>query len=237
MKNKNILRVADKYRDWLATMNFLSFDQLMFSDLGSIVEKFKTQEIRRIEGHGTVAYLKRRLTSPISKSLEMYLEGQRAHSAPFNEYLHICELQRHQLPVMKAMATGEQRRLGFPGCGFVLVEEVKGIQMDRLLCQCKDPGKTKELLQSYGQLIARVHQAGFYCPLRLKDIIVTDDGESLVMIDRETRHPYPHYRSKYRAHRSLRIAFRRTVREYPSFDETQMSIIMQSYNKSTSRHD
>ena len=111
------------------------------------------------------------------------------------------------------------------------------MQLDRMLRQCQDPGKTKELLQSYGQLMARLHQAGFYCPLRLKDIIVTDDRESLVMIDRETRHPYPHYRSKYRAHRSLRTAFRRTIREYPSFDESQMDIIMQSYNGSTSRHD
>ena len=237
MKNKHILRVADTYRDQLATMNLLSYDELMFSDLGSIVEKFKTQEIRRIESHGTVAYLKRRLTSPFSKSLEMYLEGQRAHSAPVNEYLHICALQRHQLPVMNAMAAGEQRRLGFPGCGFVLVEEVKGIQLDRMLCQCEDSDKIKELLQSYGQLTARLHRAGFYCPLRLKDIIVTDDRQSLVMIDRETRHPYPHYRSKYRARRSLRIAFRRTIREYPSFDEAHTSIIMQSYNESTSRRD
>jgi hypothetical protein len=230
MKEKKILKVTEAYRDWLAKMNLLSFDQLMSSEQGGVIEKSKKREIHRVEGHGTAAYLKRRLISPMGTSLEMYMQGQRAHTVPFNEYLHICALQQQQLPVMNVMAAGEQRRLGFPRCGFILVEEVKGVPLDRVLCQCEDPDKENELLQSYGQLMARLHQKGFYCPLRLQDIIVTDDPPSLVMIDRETRYPYAHVRSRYRARRSLRIAFRRTTRSCPSFAEAQRDRVMQSYH-------
>jgi hypothetical protein len=230
MKNKNILKLTEKYRPWLTKMNLLSFEQLMFSDQGSIIEKSEKRDIRRIEGHGMAAYLKRRLHSELGKSLETYLQGQRAHTVPFNEYLHICALQRHHLPVMNAMATGEQRSFGFPGCGFILVEEVKGVALETILVQDENPDQSERLLQSYGQLMARLHEKGFYCPLRPKDIIVTDDQESLVMIDRETRCPHAHYRSRWRARRSLHIAFRRTARTCPSFDEAQMDIVMAAYH-------
>jgi len=229
MKEKKILKVTEAYQDWLAKMNLSSFDQLMFSEQGGVIEKSRKREIHRIEGQGRAAYLKRRLSSPMGTSLEMYMRGQWAHTAPFNEYLHICALQQQQLPVMKVMAAGEQRRLGFPTCGFILVEEVKGVPLDRALCQCKDPDSEHELLRSYGQLMASLHQRGFYCPLRLKDIIVTDDQSPLVMIDREARYPYARVRSSLRARRSLRMAFRRTARSCPSFAEAQMDIVVQSY--------
>ena len=212
-------------------MNLLFFEQVMLFDQGSILEKSKKRDIRRIEGHGMVAYLKRRLNSPIGKSLEMFLEGRWPHTAPFNEYLHICALQRHQLPVMNAMATGEQRRFGFPEYGFILVEEVKGVPLERKLYECESSDLRNKLLRSYGQLIARLHQKGFYCPLRLKDIIVTEDRESWVMIDRETRCPHSHFRSKFRARRSIDIAFRRTTRACPSFDEAQKRVVMAAYQE------
>ncbi len=163
------LEVTEKYRHWLEKMNLLSFEQVMLFDQGTILEKSKKRDIRRIEGHGMAAYLKRRLNSPIGKSLEMFLEGRWPHTAPFNEYRHICALQRHQLPVMNAMSTGEQRRFGFPEYGFILVEEVKGVPLDRKLCECESSDLRDKLLRSYGQLIARLHQKGFYCPLRLKE--------------------------------------------------------------------
>jgi len=230
MKNKTILTLTESYRPWLAKMNLLSFEQLMFSDLGRIIEKTDKRDIRRIEGHGRAAFLKRRLHSEMGKSLESYLQGQRAHSAAYNEHLHISALQQHQLPVMNTMAVGEQRCLGFPGAGFILVEEVKGLALDSALDECEDAGQRDRLLQSYGQLLARLHEKGFYCPLRLKDIIVTQDRESLVMIDRETRCPHAHHRSSWRARRSLLNAFRRITRTCPSFDEAQKGTVMAAYH-------
>jgi len=235
MKRKTILKVSEAYRDWLGKMNLLSFDQFMFSEQGDFVEKTKKREILRIEGHGRAAYLKRRLICPLGTSLEMYLQGQQPRSAPFTEYLHICALEQHQLPVMKAMAVGEQRRFGFPRCGFILVEEVRGVSLDSLLCQAQQADQRDELLQAYGRLMGRLHQAGFYCPLRLKDIIVTESESELVMIDREARYPYARRRSRLRARRSLDMAFRRTIRAYPSFDEAQMNRVRDAYHRCLGR--
>ena len=211
-------------------MGLASFDTLMFADIGSVVEQHDTREIRRIEGHGKAAYLKRRLASSIPTSLEMYLLGQRAHTASFNEYLHIQALQKHRFSVMNAMTAGEHHWFGLPRCGFILAEEVRGSQLDHFLTQC-EPDEREKLLQLYGRLVAQLHRSGFYCPLRLKDIIATDDQRSLVMIDRETRYPYPRKYSPYRARKALNVTFRRIQRSLPSFNHSQRQIILQAYRE------
>jgi hypothetical protein len=229
-KGRNTLVLNEKYRSWLTQMGLVSFEQLMFGDIGRVIEKDHKSEILRIESYGRTAYLKRRLTSPILKSIEMYFLGRCAHTVPFTEYLHVCSLQRFRFPVMNSIATGEQRKLGFPCFGFILVDEVKGSRLDVVLNPADTQDNKVPLLQSFGKLLAKLHQHGFYTPLCLKDIIVTDINEaSLVMIDRETRHPYPRHQSKIKARRSLDRSFRRIRRNLPAFDEDHINIVMQSY--------
>ena len=217
-------------RSWLAQMGLTSFEQLMFGDVGCVMEKNHKADIRRIEGYGRTAYLKRRLTSPIKESFEKYILDRRAHTAPFTEYLHICSLQRFQLPVMNVIAVGEHRRFGFPCFGFILVDEVRGDRLDEVLSRTHIQDTEVQFLQSFGTLLAKLHKNGFYSSLRLKDIIVTDINKaSLVMIDRETRHPYPRPQSKMKARRSLDRSFRRIRRDMPAFDEHHTNVVMQSY--------
>lgn len=232
MMRKTILTVSDTHRDWLDEMNLLSFDQLMYSAQGDVIEKTQKREILRIEGQGSAAYLKRRKICPIGTSLEMCLQGQWPRSVPFTEYLHIRALEQRRFPVMQAMAVGEQRCCGFPRRGFILVEEVKGESLDRLLWADQSADQREELLQAYGRLMGRLHQAGFYCPLRLQDIIVMEGKPRLVMIDREARYPYARRQSRFRARRSLKMAFRRTIRSHPSFDEAQMKMVRDAYQDS-----
>jgi len=229
-KGRNTLVLNETYRPWLKQMGLLSFEQLMFGDIGRVIGKDHKSDIRRVEGYGKTAYLKRRLTNPIRKSLEMYFLDRCAHTAPFTEYLHLCSLQRFQFPVMNSIAAGEQRKLGFPCFGFILVDEVRGSRLDEVLNLTDTQDNKVQLLRSFGKLLAKLHQHGFYAALCPKDIIVTDINEaSLVMIDREARHPHPCHLSKIKARRSLGRSFHRIRRNLPAFDEDHINIVMQSY--------
>lgn len=226
MKNRDVLEINEKYRSWLTQMGLMSFEQLMFSHIGCVVK----QNVRRIKGCGKVVYLKQHFATPILKSIEKYLQGQYPHAAPFDEYIHICSLQQAQLPVMIPIAAGERRILGFPVCGFILVDEVKGVRLNELLSQVGTENEKTALLRAFGRLLARLHQHGFYTPLRFKDIIVTDENEtSLVMIDRESRNSYPRHRSKAKAKRSLNTSFRRIKRDFPELNEHQISTVIEAY--------
>ena len=221
----------DEYRSWLVQMRLDTFEQLMFAEIGCVLEKGDHNETRRIEGYGRTAYLKRRLTGSVAKSIESCLSGRRAHTAPFTEYLHVCSLQQFQLPVMNCIAAGEKRKLGFPQFGFILVDEVKGTRLDQALNLDDMQDHELRLLRSYGSLLARLHRHGFYGSLRLKDIIVTNVNQaSLVMIDREARHPYPRCRSTIKANQALDRSFRRIRRDLPGFNENHINIVMQSYS-------
>ena len=230
VKPKNTLLVNETDRPWLAQMGLASFERLMYRDIGCVIQKDDISDVRIIEGFGRTAYLKRHMICHIHKSIEKYFLSRRAHTVPYIEYLHLCSLQRFQFPVVNSIAVGEQRKLGFPRHGFILVNEIKGSRFDEALNLMNTQDKDVKLLQSFGKLLARLHQHGFYAQLRLKDIIVTEMNiPSLVMIDRETRHPNPCRRSKMKAKRSLDRSFRRIKRDSPAFNEDHENIVMQSY--------
>jgi hypothetical protein len=228
----DIFKINAKYQPWLTKMELTSFEQLMFSDIGSELNS----QIRRIEGCGKVVYLKRQLSVPIYKSIEKYLQMQYPHSKPFSEYIHIGFLQKAQLPVMNPIAAGERRILGLPRCGFILVEEVKGISLQECLNTLENETQKTALLKAFGTLLARLHHNGFYAAVRFKDVIVTDVNEaSLVMIDRETRIVHPRNYNKIKAKFSLNKSIRRIKRTFPQFDKHHKSIILDGYNSVQSR--
>jgi hypothetical protein len=229
-RGKIKLVVNDAYRSWLAEMGLDTFERLMHAEIGCVLEKTADREIRRIEGAGRTAYLKRRRTNPVLTTMEFYLTGRCAHTAPFTEYLHVRALQQAHLRVMNCIAAGEERKWGFPLSGFILVDEVKGTRLDLALnlADLRDQGL--RLLQAYGTLLAGLHRRGFYGSLRLKDLIVTDlEQASLVMIDREAHNPYPRRVSLRKAQKALDRSFRRIRRDLPGFNDHHISIVMQAY--------
>ena len=231
-KARNTLVINETDRSWLTQMGLVSFEELMFTDIGRVIQKDYKSDVRLIEGFGRTVYLKRHLITPIKESVEKYLLDRCAYTGPFTEHLYMCSLRRFQFPVMNCIAAGEQRRLGFPRFGFILADEVKGSRLDEALELTDTQNTEVQLLQSFGKLLAELHQHGFYAQLRLKDIIVTDrNAPALVMIDRENRHPHPCRRSKMKARRSLDRSFRRIKRDSPAFDQHHIDIVMQSYRK------
>ena len=229
-KAKNALVLNEADRSWLTQIGLVSFEQLMLTDIGRVIQSDHKSDVRLIEGFDRTVYLKRHLLTPIKESVEKYVLDRCAYTVPFMEYLYMCSLRQFQFPVMNCIAAGEQRRLGFPCFGFILVDEVKGTRLDEAL-ELTDMQDTEvRLLRSFGKLLAELHQHGFYAQLRLKDIIVTDtNAPALVMIDRENRHPHPCRRSKIKAQRSLDRSFRRIKRDSPAFNEDHKNIVMQSY--------
>lgn len=231
MISKQFFHINEQYRERLEALNLTSFEQLMNSSVGNVLESEPSRETRRIELNGQVAYLKRQFFVAKRLCIESNLLLHKAHSPAVNEAIYIRQLKQQQFAVMNVMAVGEQRRAGFPCNGFILVDEVKGQQLDHFLNATDDHKITHTLLTAYGELVARLHQHGFYAPLRIKDIIVTDaEQQQLVMIDREIRNPYPRRRSERRAARSLRDAFKRTRREFKKFNDEMEKTAVDAYN-------
>ena len=231
MISKQFFEINEQYRSRLEALELTTFDQLMNKNIGSVLESEPSRESRRIEHDGQTAYLKRQFFVPKKLCIETNLLLHKAHTPAVNEHIYIRQLKQHEFAVMNVMAVGEQRRAGFPTRGFILVDEVRGHQMDRFLNENDDEQLTHKLLTAYGQLVARLHKQGFYAPLRIKDIIITNvEQQELVMIDREIRNPYPRFHSKRRAARSLRDAFKRTRREFNKFNDEMEQIVMQAYD-------
>lgn len=230
MFSNTYLEIKEQYRPWLEQLQLTCFESLMTADIGQILESEATRESRRINQNNQVAYLKRQFIVPKKLCLETNLLLQKAHTPAVNEHIYIQKLKAQQFAVMNVMAVGERRRSGFPIEGFILVEEVTGTQLDHFLNNTDDSEQQRGLLEAYGQLIAKLHHCGFYAPLRIKDLIVTDAANNtLVMIDREVRNPYPRRQSQSRAQRSLLNSFRRTRREFKNFSDEMQSTVMEAY--------
>ena len=60
-KGRNTLVLNETYRSWLTQMGLTSFEQLMFGNIGCVMEEDHKSDVRRIEGCDRTAYLKRRL--------------------------------------------------------------------------------------------------------------------------------------------------------------------------------
>jgi hypothetical protein len=229
---QNTFIINSQHERWLNKMGMASFDQLMHDDLGDLVELPVGREIRRISGFGQAAYLKRQYSYSLVKSLELCFLGCWPYTSLFNEYRHVCSLKQHGLAVMNVVAVGEQRRMGFPHCGFILLEEVKGTRLDLAYQQADNEDQKEQMLEAYGLLLAELHARGFYTPLRLKDIIMTENkGEPFVMIDRETRYPFPRCRLSFHRKRSLKRAFIRMERSNSLLTTSNIQIITKIYKE------
>src|SRR5690606_5329314 len=80
----------------------------------------------------------------------------------------------------------------------------------------------------------RLHGAGFYQPVRFKDIFATKPAHTvtaadLVLIDRETSKPWPSPFFTYYCFRSLKRIHRRNLRDGIHFDDNELSHFADAY--------
>ena len=172
-----------------------SFDSLVASDPGDQVARKRQHEVRRLElpladdGGSLTCYLRRSFGDSLRAAIKALVKGRMPHAACMREYLMIRKLQSFDLPVMKPIAWGERSKWALPHQSVLLVEAVPGRPATELLID-GDRQVRARLLRAAASLAGKLNLAGFFQPLRLRDMICTGftaDGEpGLVLIDRET---------------------------------------------------
>jgi len=194
-----------------------SFDALMHGAVGEMVScprdrrklyRFSLNGQEEVTGR---FYLKRMSGEPLLWLLKALFLGHRPHCGPIRELHMLSGLDRAGFAVMQPVAWGETRRWGLPTGGFLVVSEVQGRDVADL-CVTLSYTEKLELLHGVGRLVGGLHAAGFFQPVRLKDLIREEPGNRLVMIDRETSKPWPARFSTQRAVAALARTARRTVR-------------------------
>ncbi len=128
---------------------------------------------------------------------------------------------------MEPVAWGERRRFGFPLDGFLVVRKVQGDEVAALF-DGMDESRRRRLMEEVGQLIGRLHAKGFFQPVRLKDLILTEAG--LVLIDRATSKPWPTRFSRQKAAESLARAMRRILRGGHKIGASSASAFLRGYH-------
>lgn len=195
----------------------VSFAALMNGSVGKMIscpqDRRKLYRLTLPSADGQVRfYLKRMRDEPAVWLLRSLLYGRRPYSGPLREMQMLTALHEAGFAVMRPVAWGEERRWGVPVAGFLVVAEVQGAEVAGLFDTCSGAQRLA-LLGKVGGLVGRLHAAGFFHPVRLKDLICEEPLRQLVLIDRETSKPWPARFSRQRAVTSLARAARRTLRD------------------------
>lgn len=156
-------------------------------------------------------YLKRRWDEPRDSLLRMLFFGRKPVSAPVREVILAESLKKAGFAVMEPVAWGEWRQRGLPLRGFVLSKEILGSPVEVIHAE-GDKDSRRQLLYRMGRLTGRLHTAGFFQHVRLKDLIESELGE-LVIIDREAAKPWKRKFSRAAAMTALARTLRRTMRD------------------------
>lgn len=217
------LDIEEDFRGWVAAMGLRTFAEFMSEPVGELLDSGRNgRELRRVravlQGQSRNFYLKRIGREPFLKLMQMLLFGHRPHSGPLRERQMLVRLQEAGFATMRPVAFGERRFLGWPMGAFLLVEEVAGTEVADFYqaCSCKI---RKRLVEAVGVYLGELHSAGFFQPVRLKDLFfyhetdTADDNFAFVLIDRETSKPWP---TRFRRAHSLQTlvrATRRTLRD------------------------
>lgn len=222
------LYINPDYANLLATEELDSYEELYTSDLaGEVVSTCVNRTTRRVELGGRGFYLKRVYKPRPHKALEALLKLNPPHHYCWREMQQVQSLHEAGFPVMDVAAAGETTRFGVPVHSFILAPEVAGVALDQAFGS-SDEERRCALLAQLGNYTARLHSAGFFTPVRMKDVICSNSGE-MVLIDRETRHPGRHRFTGQRASDALFRTFHRERRDGTSWSEKERIAYCEAY--------
>lgn len=229
------LTVCDSVQSLFLANGLDNFEIFQTGDLGKVLSWKKSGwEVRRIVLHGEGGpegfYLKRTGNGFDLRPFSAIFSGCRLHCAPLRELAAIRLLQQKGFAVMDPVAWGERRRYGLPACGFLVVREVCGDNVAQLYASSRGPARLA-LLEEVGQLTGRLHAAGFYQVVRMKDLIREGKSRQLVLIDRETTKPWLSRFSKKQAVATLARACRRTFRDGHRFGPATLRHFLAGYSE------
>ncbi|WAC20199.1 hypothetical protein OVA24_02245 [Luteolibacter sp. SL250] len=187
----------------------------------------ETHDVWRVTLGGKGYYLKRRWEESPGSLLRMLCYGKKPVSSPIREIMLATRLKEAGFAVMEPVAWGEWRRRGLPAKGFLLTREIVGTPVEKVHTD-GDAACRRDLLFRLGRLTGRLHIAGFFQHVRLKDLIETEGGE-LVLIDREAAKPWPRKFSWPQAVVCLSRTLRRTMRDGHRFSAGEGSAFFRGY--------
>ncbi len=171
-----------------------------------------------IESEKARFFLKRTYHEPLGKILRQVLLLRNPHYNTAREAIAIRQLNDCGFATTIAVASGEWKRSGIPVASFLLIKEVRGRQLAGNFREL--PGATRaRIMRAYGELLAGLHDSGFFHRVKLNDLFDTGEGAgpvNLVLIDRDARAPYPKSCSRKRlALRNTASNLRLVMKSYP----------------------
>lgn len=178
-------------RPMLEQAGLADFDTLMAGEVGEAIKQKDQTSVRRVVLPTGEFYLKRSTGDSPGRIVRALLSGHGVHVSCWREMQMARELASAGFAVMRPAAWGEQRRCGVGMAGFMLAHAVPGMGLDAVFNQ-GDEVVRRRALMAMASLLGRLHVAGFYPSLRLRDLIVPDpaaDPLPLVMIDCEAARP------------------------------------------------
>lgn len=188
----NVVEIDPDCKDLLASAGLVTFDDFMRKQIGEPLDQGPARAMSRMKIGEQTFYLKRMPRQALGISIEMLVSRNKPHGTAYREMLHARALKRAGFDVMEIVGGGETRTFGIPGESFVISRAVPGTELDTVFRSAK-PGIKREIAREFGTLLGRLHAAGFFSRVRLKDLMVSG-GEAPAdwiynLIDRETRQP------------------------------------------------
>jgi tRNA A-37 threonylcarbamoyl transferase component Bud32 len=222
------LYINPRYQKFLAEHDVATLDKLLADNVqGVALERGSERNTYRLELAGQGFFLKQIYKKRNLQALESVLQLRQPHHYAWREMQHALNLQAEGVDVMPVAAAGERTHRGLPVASAILVEQVEGQSLDTRFAQA-DSRHQHLFLRQLGALTGRLHLAGFFGTVRMKDVIVDAAGK-YVLIDREVRNPHPkRFRTK-RAVESLRRFMHRQRRDFPLWQHQHSCSYLDGY--------
>lgn len=232
-----ILEIDVDHARLFASVGLKTFRDFMHKEIGESLDQGPSRAMSRLMIDGQIFYLKRMPRQSLRNSMEILLSGSRPHGTAYREMLHARALERAGFSVMKIIGAGEIRAFGFPGESFVISCAVPGTELD-MVFRSTEPARKREIASEFGNLLGRLHVAGFFSRVRLKDLIVSGGKEPVdwtyTLIDRETRQPSARAFSRSRAVSTLLATVLRHLKIGFAFDSWEIRRFLGGYSRSIS---
>ena len=222
------LYINPRYQRFLAEHDLATLDKLLADNVqGVALERGSERNTYRLELAGKGFFLKQIYKKRNLQALEPLLQLRQPHHYAWREMQNVLNLQAAGVDVMPVAAAGERTRRGLPVASAILVEQVEGQNLDTRFAQA-DSRDQHLLLRQLGALTGRLHLAGFFGTVRMKDVIVDATGK-YVLIDREVRNPHPQRFRTKRAVESLRRFMHRQRRDFPQWQHQHLCSYLDGY--------
>lgn len=192
--------------------NTLDMTFWLTTDMGkSLSKEANGREVTILNSKSSGRFiLKRSKKESLWRHLRLFFFGQSPCGGAVREARQRAALSAAGIKTEKAAVYGEVKTGFMQVRGFLLVPMVEG-ELFEDYWDAASAGEKNALAYKYGELVGRMHAAGFLTALRFKDIVVNARGE-LVLIDRECSRPGREFFMWKRSVRCIVRGYKRSVR-------------------------